>query len=336
MINASYLSNQNRAQNTLYGNIQSKRGTKEIVDRRKDSNLKEMVRKLNGKADNTGINTNSILDSTKSYGESIRAQRQSANNTAMKVKKLKYNFKNISSQIMRSKTSVAARQVEGQARREVLRLKREKLSGKYDSEEIEAALEHAKAMERVAKKKVKHLVEEELAKAGMGATGIETEEPEKEELEEDKETEDSGDEIPEEDMPEQYEDEYSLEGLFDMTQAMPNFEQAISSIDMLSEEMLEEFSDSLKELLEDTGLEELEDSLMAFDPDMDAGDLKEMQIKHRNKEMKDMVKADAEYLKAMFDHLEKVQSGQAAPDIPAGGFDMSGGMAAMPVIDLVL
>ena len=33
-----------------------------------------------------------------------------------------------------------------------------------------------------------------------------------------------------------------------------------------------------------------------------------MKIKHRNKEMKDIVKADAEYLKAVFDRLEKMKS----------------------------
>ena len=85
--------------------------------------------------------------------------------TSNLLKKLKYSFKNISGKLIRSKTSVAARQVAGEAKREVLRLKQQKQSGKYDNEEIEAAINHAKAMERVAKKKVRHLEEEELAKA---------------------------------------------------------------------------------------------------------------------------------------------------------------------------
>ena len=41
-----------------------------------------------------------------------------------------------------------------------------------------------------------------------------------------------------------------------------------------------------------------------------------MKIKHRNKEMKEIVKADAEYLKAVFDHLEKMKDN---PVIPSGG-----------------
>ena len=38
-----------------------------------------------------------------------------------------------------------------------------------------------------------------------------------------------------------------------------------------------------------------------------------MKIKHRNKEMKDIVKADAEYLKAVFDRLEKMKSRGVVP-----------------------
>lgn len=55
--------------------------------------------------------------------------------------------------------------VVGQAEREVLRLKREKMKENVDETEIDAAINHAKAMERVARRKVKHLLQEELAKA---------------------------------------------------------------------------------------------------------------------------------------------------------------------------
>ena len=110
----------------------------------------------------------SIVTSTLSYSEALRNQRQQTKNTTLALKKLKYQFKNISSKILRSKTSQAAKQAAGQARREVLRLKRQKQSGNYDDDEIEAAINHAKAMERVAKKKAKHLEEEELTKAAGG------------------------------------------------------------------------------------------------------------------------------------------------------------------------
>ena len=117
-------------------------------------------------------NTNSFFDSYMSnmqkYSELLRTQRTKAKDVSGKLKKLKYHYKDISSKIMRSKTSAMARQVVSQAKREVLRLKREKQSGKYDSEEIDAAIVHAKAMERIARKKVKHLEEEEMAKACGG------------------------------------------------------------------------------------------------------------------------------------------------------------------------
>ena len=109
----------------------------------------------------------SIVTSTLSYSESLRDQRQQTKNTTLALKKLKYQFKNISSKILRSKTSQAAKQAAGQARREIMRLKRQKQNSDSDSdsEEIDAAIAHAQAMERVAKKKAKHLEEEEMMKA---------------------------------------------------------------------------------------------------------------------------------------------------------------------------
>lgn len=135
------------------------------------SDIKRMLardsRSTQMQAENS-LGQESIVTSTLSYSESLRNQRQQTKNTTLALKKLKYQFKNISSKILRSKTSQAAKQAAGQARREVLRLKRQKQSGNYDDDEIEAAINHAKAMERVAKKKAKHLEEEELAKAAGG------------------------------------------------------------------------------------------------------------------------------------------------------------------------
>ena len=112
----------------------------------------------------------SIVTSSLSYSESLRNQRQQTKNTTLALKKLKYQFKNISSKILRSKTSQAAKQAAGQARREIMRLKRQKQNSDSDSdsEEIDAAIAHAQAMERVAKKKAKHLEEEEMVKAAGG------------------------------------------------------------------------------------------------------------------------------------------------------------------------
>ncbi len=265
----------------------------------------------------------SIFSSSQSYGESLRTQRQAAKDTSLQLKKLKYQFKNISSRILRSKTSAAARQVVGQARREVLRLKREKQSGSYDSEEIDAAIEHAKAMERVAKKKVKHLEEEEMAKATGGPCAGNMVEEEKDVSDETSRGESTDDMLQEEEL-----------------------QDAQLQEEDLTSEMMDELSEGMKEMLSEMGLEELSDSLLSAKGDMDPADLKAMKIKHRNKEMKDIAKADAEYLKAVFEHLEKAKNGEVMPASTGGASfggsaDISsaiGGYSPMPqpVINITL
>lgn len=251
----------------------------------------------------------SILDNTRSYGDSLRAQRQNAKDTSLELKKLRYQFKSISTKILRSKTSLAARQVAGQARREVLRLKRAKQSqnSEYDAEELEAAITHAQAMERVAKKKARHLEEEEMAKASGGMCA-DTEVKEKEAS-------------PEEQGAEAERAEAALSS--DGVQG-----DALSDMEELTSEVLDEFSQSMQEMLEEMGFGELNDSLLAIWGEMDPADLKLMKIKHRNKEMKEIVKADAEYLKAVFDQMEKEKDGAV---LQSGGSVSFGNMgSAMP------
>ena len=261
---------------------------------------------------------NSIVTSTLSYSESLRNQRQQTKNTTLALKKLKYQFKNISSKILRSKTSQAAKQAAGQARREVLRLKRQKQSGNYDEDEIEAAINHAKAMERVAKKKAKHLEEEEMAKAAggiwQGEKVCSDEEPR-----EVKDTEAETDAEEEEKMAEEgyedeaYEEEYDYPQLDEFLLQTGDLMAAMSDF---TSETMQELSDSMRDIMEEMGMDELSDTMLSVKKDIDPADLKMMKIKHRNKEMKEIVKADAEYLKAVFDRLEKMKGN---PVIPSGG-----------------
>ena len=250
-------------------------------------------------------NTNSFFDSYMSnmqkYSELLRTQRTKAKDVSGKLKKLKYHYKDISSKIMRSKTSAMARQVVSQAKREVLRLKREKQSGKYDSEEIDAAIVHAKAMERIARKKVKHLEEEEMAKAcgGLCADSQISDELTEEEQEKDRT---SIDELKREEL--QQEELQKEETIEPITISEMN----ASVLEDLSQELFHEMSEELKDLMSELGLDELNDSLLVAKRDMDPADLKEMKIKHRNREMKEIVKADNEYLKAYFKYLEKQDS----------------------------
>ena len=272
----------------------------------------------------------SIVTSTLSYSEALRNQRQQTKNTTLALKKLKYQFKNISSKILRSKTSQAAKQAAGQARREVMRLKRQKQSGNYDDDEIQAAIDHAKAMERVAKKKAKHLEEEEMAKAARGIwqgdriSEEETKDAQDAEAENVQNAEEMSAESSEEEMSRDlstYEyagDSYDISDYIDLgiDAFYAQTGDFMSEMSDFTSEMMQEMSDSLCDLMEEMGLDGLSDNTVSVNREMDSADLKMMKIKHRNKEMKDIVKADAEYLKAVFDRLEKMKDN---PVIPSGG-----------------
>lgn len=93
-----------------------------------------------------------------------------------KKKKFSYNFKQISAQIMKAKTSINARQVMAKAKSKTALLRRQLKSGEYDETEIESAIIHAMQMERIAKKKMKHLQEEEAAKQQGGVCQAELDE----------------------------------------------------------------------------------------------------------------------------------------------------------------
>lgn len=95
-----------------------------------------------------------------------------------KKKRLQYNHRRISAQLMLSKTSDSARKVMTKARAEVVTLLRKQHSSDYDERELRNALIHARKMERVTKRKIKHLAEEEKAKKS-GACLVEKEETSK-------------------------------------------------------------------------------------------------------------------------------------------------------------
>lgn len=280
----------------------------------------------------------SIVTSSLSYSESLRNQRQQTKNTTLALKKLKYQFKNISSKILRSKTSQAAKQAAGQARREVLRLKRQKQNSDSDSEEIDAAIAHAQAMERVAKKKAKHLEEEEMVKAAGGicqgdriseeeTKDVPDAEAENARNAEEMSAEDSANEVSGDFSAYEYAgDSYDISDYVDlgMDEFYAQAGDFMSEMSDFTSEMMQEMSDSLRDLMEEMGLDGLSDNAVSVNREIDPADLKMMKIKHRNKEMKDIVKADAEYLKAVFNHLEKMKDNVVIPTGNAGA--VSSGM----------
>ena len=243
----------------------------------KISNMKKLIRGTERKQDRPA----SVVDSTLSYGEKIRESRNSSKNTASQLKKLKYNFKDISSQIRKAKSSVNAKQVASKARREVVQLKAKLQTGKYDDEELQAAIEHAKSMERAAKKKARHLEEEELIKITDKSNG---------EAEIASEIETEVEEQAEETI-EEYKEELE--------------ESMEESIEEVSEEMMALMTEAMEDMVDDT-LEELMDGMMVItDFEMTEDEFKEFKTKHRTSEDKDMLEADAKYLKAIFDMYEK-------------------------------
>ena len=295
----------------------------------------------------------SIVTSSLSYSESLRNQRQQTKNTTLALKKLKYQFKNISSKILRSKTSQAAKQAAGQARREVLRLKRQKQNSDSDSEEIDAAIAHAQAMERVAKKKAKHLEEEELAKAAGGicqgdriceeeTKDVQDAEAENAQNEEEMSAEGSADEVSGDLSAYEYAAaSYDISDYIDlgMDEFYAQAGDFMSEMSDFTSEMMQEMSDSLRDLMEEMGLDVESDTVVSVNREMDPADLKMMKIKHRNKEMKDIVKADAEYLKAVFDHLEKMKDNMVIPTGTSFSADAVGvgvSAAPVPVINITL
>ena len=280
----------------------------------------------------------SIVTSSLSYSESLRNQRQQTKNTTLALKKLKYQFKSISSKILRSKTSQAAKQAAGQARREIMRLKRQKQNSDSDSEEIDAAIAHAQAMERVAKKKAKHLEEEEMMKAAGGicqgdriseeeTKDVPDAEAENARNAEEMSAEDSANEVSGDFSAYEYAgDSYDISDYVDlgMDEFYAQAGDFMSEMSDFTSEMMQEMSDSLRDLMEEMGLDGLSDTAVSVNREMDPADLKMMKIKHRNKEMKDIVKADAEYLKAVFNHLEKMKDNVVIPTGNAGA--VSSGM----------
>lgn len=243
-----------------------------------------------------GTSMQSVTASMQSYSEALKADRTKAKDTKLAVKHVRYQAKSISSQIVRSKTSTNCRQVVGKARREVVRLKRLRQNEAYDEEELQSAIVHAQAMERVAKKKLRHLEQEEAIRVTKDReASLEGEEERWESVEEEpaflesEETEDY----------EQEELEWSE--FEEMTESYLAEEgQEVQS------ELLEEMEEMLREFTEEMGLSDLMEELEgAPRREMDEEEFKEFRRKHRLAEMKELVKADSDYLKASFERMQR-------------------------------
>lgn len=324
------------------------------------SSLRELMYQKRKKDKNNDF-YNRFTQNSYNYAESIRASRAKNQKTKAKVKKLRYSHKAISSQIMKCKTSVTAKQVAGKAKREVVRLRQKKLSAQYDPEEVQIALTHAMKIERVAKKKVKHLLEEEMVKVTGGPCAGELEEKmdkssdqEKAEdaiaaMENGMSGEDAAAMQQRRAMSSQEQAQYiqeQMQAMQEMMQAQMEQmqyamemaqEQMRASMEDMMSEFMEEMQESMEKLLEESGLSDLlEEMAGGFDMEMDPADYHMMKLKHRAKELQEIAKADAEYLKAVFDRLERMKdsalqslSGNSDNSVASfAGLPTGGGVAA--------
>ncbi len=257
------------------------------------ANVSKMRRALKSGTDNLAKETGvGIIDNMQMYAKALEKQRKNADEIALAKKKLKYSFKKISSKIISCKTSTAAREAVSSAKREIEKLKRARRSGKYDEEEIAEALDHAKAMERIARKKVRHLEEEEMARRCSPEDG--------------KGTPVADEEAPADDRdPVKEEIDKLRDEIYRMADKAANEEYTESGA--VTNEMISEITDSMEEMIDAIAeLNDLMDEILSDPVDMDPEDIDAMITKHRNKEMKEITKADADYLKAMFEHFENV------------------------------
>lgn len=190
-----------------------------------------------------------------------------------KSKRLQYNFKQISSLIMKSKTSTNARRVVTKARAKVVELLRKKYNSDFDNRELDAAIIHARKMERIARKRMKHLKEEEQAKK-QGFSSEEWEE--------------------------------HTESYFKDAEFKEPSELSKKELMQLIKELRELMKKSMDDFAQETGPDELENEMISIKKeDMEPEELERLKKKHRADELREIMEADMKYLRALFDKLEK-------------------------------
>lgn len=211
-----------------------------------------------------------------------------------KTKRLNYNFKYISDKILMSKTSNNAGRALATAQANIGALYRKLKTGQFDEKEVELAIIHAKKLERVARKKIKHLREEETAKQrgscqdNMDENDISDSKNAKKEK-----------------VPEINEEE---------------LEKLVNELQKLMEE-------TMKETMEQTA----DELIGTVHRDMNDDDLELLKKKHRAKEIREIIEADMKYLKAFFNKLQKEKEEASKEHFSSEGVSLEISGTEMPV-----
>lgn len=263
-------------------------------------------------------NPNKRVIQIKNFDGSVAGTISISKSSKKKTKRLNYNFKSVSSQILLAKTSNSAGKAVTKARGMVAMLLRKSSSGEYDSQELEHAVIHARKMERIAKKRMRHLKqEEEIEQKGKSA---EAEDELMDGLEESSAEEEEELELSEEEL----------------QRLMEEYEE------LMQEPMEEMMQESMEELMQQASLEELSEEFCGAVYEMEPEDLEQLKKKHRSDEMREIMDADMKYLRAVFQKLEKerqeLSSGiKSFAEMPSGvsleisGLEMPVDVPQMPV-----
>ena len=213
-----------------------------------------------------------------------------------KPKRLQYNFKEISSQILRAKTSGSARLAVAKARSKIALLQRQQRNGEYDEKEVAMAILHARSMERVARKRLKNLEMEESIKKGGKA------------------------------YPNAPEEEYE-EPTVDDKGAEDSFGLSKEELQKLAQELKQAMNEVMRDLEEEIASNKLTEELTeVISGDMDSADLEQLKKKHRSDELREIVEADMKYLRALFDKLAKDKQ-----NISSGSFNNSSDAVSLEI-----
>lgn len=265
-------------------------------------------------------NTASARTAVRTSQKDSKSKKAASSSAVSMIRKIKYSFKQISSQILRAKTSANAGQVVTKARNKVAQLKRQ-VKGMYDyDEELMSALIHAMQIERVAKKKEKHLEQEENIERKS--------EPGMEELTEDEFDEEDELELEMQDPDGQMDEEMQEELQKQMQQLMEKMAQ--EEMKQRMEEFAQQMQEAMEEMLEEmesmSGMDELSENLLAYSEDaMEPEDLELLKKKHRCEEQREIMEADMKYLRAMFQRLEREKQSAGSSGITSGSSGGSGG-----------
>ena len=225
------------------------------------------------------------------------------NPSLKKKRRLQYNFKAISAQIMQAKTSGGASQVASKARRQIAVLQRNVKSGEFDEDEIKNAIAHAKSLERIARKRAKHLRQEETLRQDGNPYLSEMEEKV---------------------------NDLALEGM--------DLEELLNLSEEELKQLMRELDEAMQDLEKDAADSQVIDRSESLDEivqeNLDTLDLEQLKKKHRADELREIMEADMKYLKALFNKLAKERQNAASGSI--GVSDSSGSTDSLSGVMLQL